>query len=103
LTPTDRLERSEKLILGDAEFFEDLGGSGMRILLDGGETEMFDADLIVLEFGCLLGGSPQKGLKSGGNHCTSRGDARARDLGEPGDFRLESFGEARGLSTEFFD
>jgi hypothetical protein len=73
------------------------------ILLDGGEEKMFDADVLVLEFGGFLGGPSQKGLESGGDHRASGGDSRARDLGEPGDFRFESFDEAGGLSAEFFD
>ena len=39
MASSDGLQGGEEFLWGDAEFFEDLGGSGVRIFLEGGEEK----------------------------------------------------------------
>jgi hypothetical protein len=73
------------------------------ILFDGGEEEVFDADVLILKFRSFLSGSSQKGLESRSDHGASRRDAWARDFWETGDFRFELFCKAGRLSAQLFD
>ena len=81
LASSDGLQGGEEFLWGDAEFFEDLGGSCVRIFLEGGEEKVFDADVVVFEFGCFGSGATEKGLEPRGDNGAAWGSAWARDFG----------------------
>ena len=100
MAAADGLQGTEELVLGDAELLQDLGGSGVGFLVEGGEKKMFDAEILILElFGCL-GGASEEGLKARGD-VDATGGAGAGDLGQAGDFRFKAVSKLRGLGTEF--
>lgn len=76
LTSTNRLKGCKEFVLRNTELFEDLGSTRVGILLDGGEEEVFDADVLILKFRSFLRGSSQKGLESRSDHGASWGDSR---------------------------
>ena len=102
MATTDRLERGEELVLGDTEFLEDLGGAGVGLLIEGGEEEVFHAEVFVFELFGGLGGAAEEGLKTGGDVDAAPGGAGARDFGEPGDLRFDPIGKFGRLGAEFF-
>ena len=75
LTPANRLKGCKEFVLRDSKLFEDLGSTSVGILLDGGEEEVFDADVLILKFRSFLRGSSQKGLESRSDHGASWGDS----------------------------
>ena len=75
LTSTNRLKGCEELVLCNAKLFKHLSSTRVGILLDGGEEEVFDADVLILKFRSFLRGSSQKGLESRSDHGASWGDS----------------------------
>ena len=71
----------------------------MGFLLQGGQKNMLHANVIVLEFGGLLGRATEEGLEARGNHGATRGDAWAGDFGETLNFRFKPLGETGGLGA----
>ena len=86
------MEGGEELVLGDAELFEDLGG----------EKEVLDAEILVLELFGGLSGAAEKGLEARGDVEAAAGGAGAGNFGEAGDFGFYSIGELGGLGAKFF-
>ena len=81
MASSDGLQGGEEFLWGDAEFFEDLGGSCVRIFLEGGEEKVFDTNVVVFEFGCFGSGATEKGLEPRGDNGAAWGSAWARDFG----------------------
>ena len=75
----------------------------MGFLLQGGQKNMLHAEVIVLEFGGLLGRPTEEGLEARGNHGAARGDARTGDFGKSGNFRFKPLGKSGGLGAKLFD
>jgi hypothetical protein len=71
--------------------------------LEGGKEDVFDADVVILEFGGFGGSAAEKRLETRGDDGSAWGGAWARDFGKASDFRFEALGEAGRLGAEFFD
>ena len=96
------MEGTEEFVLGDAKFLEDLCRAGVGILVESGEEEMFDAEILVLKFLGGLRGAAEEGLEARGDVDTASGGTGTGDLGQAGDFRFEAVGELGGLGAELF-
>ena len=86
MAASDGLQGGEEFVWGDAEFFEDLGGAGVGVFLEGGKEEVFDADVVVLEFGCLGSSATEERLEARCDDGSAWGGAWARDFGQASDF-----------------
>ena len=58
----------------------------MGFFLEGGKEEVFDADVVVLEFGGFGSGATKERLEARSDDGSARGSAWARDFGQASDF-----------------